>query len=130
LTPEVRKIVRKYVGPQTAMLGVKKRGTTVTGKLAKPVLPTRAKVPGKPKVSGQYRSTWKNVRMLPVHSSNVASIGYDPEQQELYVAFLNGSVYEFYNVPEDVFRQYRSAPSKGKFHWRAIRDAYPYARVA
>lgn len=65
----------------------------------------------------------------PVFSSNVASIGYDPASQTLEVEFNNGSVYQYYNVPEGIFDQFQAAPSKGQFLAYQIKDRFPYARV-
>lgn len=65
----------------------------------------------------------------PVLSSNVASIGYDPASKTLEVAFNNGSVYQYYNVPQGVFDQFKAAPSKKQFLAYHIKDSFPYARV-
>ena len=36
-----------------------------------------------------------------VASSNVAAVGYDPATETLEVEFLSGSIYQYYNVPEN-----------------------------
>ncbi len=40
-----------------------------------------------------------------VASSNIASIGYDEPSQTLEVEFLNGSIYQYYNVPMNIHDQ-------------------------
>lgn len=65
----------------------------------------------------------------PVDSSNVASIGYDAETQTLEVEFQNGSVYQYFDVPEHVFDGFMQAPSKGQYLHQNIRDVYRYARM-
>jgi hypothetical protein len=65
----------------------------------------------------------------PVASSNVASVGYDGPSQTLEVEFLNGMVYQYYNVGTALFEQFMHAPSKGQFLNTYIRNAYPYSRV-
>ncbi len=40
-----------------------------------------------------------------VSSSNVASVGYDPDSQILEVEFLGGKVYHYHNVPEFHFER-------------------------
>jgi hypothetical protein len=65
-----------------------------------------------------------------VASSNVKSIGYDEASQTLEIEFMNGSVYQYYNVVGELFEQLKSAPSKGQFLNTYIRNAYPYSRVA
>ena len=65
----------------------------------------------------------------PVASSNVAAIGYDSPTQTLEVEFVNGSVYQYYNVPEQMHERIMREPSKGRFLNAYIRDSYPHSRV-
>lgn len=65
----------------------------------------------------------------PVSSSNISSIGYDNNTQTLEVVFQNGSVYQYYNVPETIFEALKQAPSKGQFLNSQIKNAFPYSRV-
>lgn len=39
-----------------------------------------------------------------VSSSNLRSVGYDPETKTLEVEFQNGSVYQYFNVPPQVYK--------------------------
>ena len=39
-----------------------------------------------------------------VKSSNVDTLMYDKETKTLTVVFLSGGVYEYYNVPEEIFQ--------------------------
>lgn len=64
-----------------------------------------------------------------VASSNIASIGYDEASQTLEVEFLNGTVYQYYNVPPNMHEQIMHAGSKGRFLNTYIKNAYPYSRV-
>jgi len=66
----------------------------------------------------------------PVVSSNVAAIGYDPDEAILEVEFLNGSIYWYHDVPEEVYDDFMMASSKGKYLWDHIRDVYEYERTA
>jgi hypothetical protein len=65
----------------------------------------------------------------PVASSNVASVGYDETSETLEVEFLNGSVYQYFNVGNELYLQLLAAPSKGSFLNSYIRNSYPYSRV-
>lgn len=38
-----------------------------------------------------------------VESSNLASIGYDAENEILEVEFKHGGVYQYFDVPENVY---------------------------
>ncbi|MHC4797460.1 MAG: KTSC domain-containing protein [Planctomycetota bacterium] len=58
--------------------------------------------------------------LTPVTSSNIQAIGYEAEDEILQVVFLNGSTYEYYNVPEEVYQAFMTAPSKGKFLWESF----------
>ncbi len=64
-----------------------------------------------------------------VASSNVLSIGYDAAAQTLEVEFRNGSVYQYYNVPENIHEEFMRAPSKGQFINYQIKNAYPFSRI-
>lgn len=64
-----------------------------------------------------------------VASSNISSIGYDPGTETLEVEFLNNSIYQYYNVPQNMYDQLMMEPSKGRFLNTYIRNAYPYSRV-
>jgi len=62
----------------------------------------------------------------PVSSSNVKSIGY--ENGILEVIFHNGLAYR-YDVPESVYREFMSAPSKGRFVSSRLKGRYSERRV-
>lgn len=64
-----------------------------------------------------------------VASSNIASIGYDDLNETLEVEFLNGSVYQYYNVVKNMHDQLMQTGSKGRFLNTYIKNAYPYSRV-
>lgn len=50
-----------------------------------------------------------------VVSSNIVSIGYDPDYMVLEIEFLSGSVYQFYDVPQSIYDGLMAADSHGKF---------------
>lgn len=53
------------------------------------------------------------MKLIPVVSSNVASIGYDDGIIEVH--FRNGYAYRYSNCTEGLFNEFLLAPSKGKF---------------
>ncbi len=65
----------------------------------------------------------------PVSSSNLKSVGYDGLSQTLDIQFRSGHVYQYSNVPYSVYASLLSAPSHGKYFWRAIRGRFRYRRV-
>lgn len=50
-----------------------------------------------------------------VSSSNIASIGFDPASQVLEVEFLNGSIYQYSDVPPSVHKGLMAAASHGSY---------------
>lgn len=69
------------------------------------------------------------MRRSTVAPSKLASVGYDCETETLEVEFLNGSIYQYYNFPEQMYARLMQEGSKGKFLYSYIRNAYPYSRV-
>lgn len=67
--------------------------------------------------------------MLPVSSSNIDSIGYNEESQEVYVRFLNNTLYVYKGIPVHVFEDFRDAPSQGVYLNANIKNVYPYDRI-
>ena len=52
---------------------------------------------------------------ITVESSVVESVWYKPSVPTFVVDYVNGSSYEYLDVPYFVFEGFRSAESKGKF---------------
>lgn len=65
----------------------------------------------------------------PFASSNVESVRYDDEQNVLEVTFLNGGVYQYFDVPPQVADAFERADSKGSFLASDIKGNYRYSRV-
>lgn len=65
----------------------------------------------------------------PVSSSNIASVGYDAASETLEIEFMNGSVYQYYNVSQSIYDAFVAASSAGQFFAYQIKNAFPYSRV-
>jgi hypothetical protein len=65
----------------------------------------------------------------PVTSSSVASVGYDPNTMALEVEFRNGSVYQYFDVPETTYQDLMSASSVGTYLNQTIRASYRCAQI-
>jgi KTSC domain len=61
-------------------------------------------------------------------SSAISSVGYDERSAVLEVEFSSGTVYDYFKVPEKVYRDLLKAPSKGSFVSRRVRDRYSFVR--
>jgi len=64
-----------------------------------------------------------------VSSSNIAAIGYEAGTETLEVEFTNGSIYQYYNVPQVTYEQFMASGSKGQFFHASIRNVFGYSRV-
>jgi len=61
-----------------------------------------------------------------VRSSNIHSIGYDRARRILYIKFLGGRLYRYFEVPEALFREFLAADSKGRFANRFVYSRFRY----
>lgn len=74
--------------------------------------------------------------MKAVSSSNVASVGWEPEEDNthvgiMYILFTNNWYYAYHNAPLWLYQGIMSAGSKGRYVWQYIRrglfpDGVPY----
>lgn len=64
-----------------------------------------------------------------VISTNLASVGYDNSTQTLEVEFLNGGIYQYFDVPSSVFEDLMAAESVGSYHAANVKNSYRYARL-
>lgn len=68
------------------------------------------------------------MQMIPVSSSNLASVGY--ENGNLLVRFRSGWTYAYSNVPASVYQGLMAAPSKGKYFNANIGRRYGEHRIS
>lgn len=66
---------------------------------------------------------------IRVKSTNIFAVGYDRANKVLKVEFRNGNVYEYYEVPHDIYIAFMNAESKGKFGKNYIFYKYKYKQV-
>lgn len=62
-------------------------------------------------------------------SSNLSSIGYDLSSSILEVEFKNGSIYQYFDVPESVYKKLMSAPSIGSYLNKHVKNGYRFKQV-
>jgi hypothetical protein len=79
------------------------------------------------------RSSSADGRSLPdrvaVQSRLLASIAYDPDQFVLQLEFLGGTIYQYFHVPRQAYRELLRADSKGAYFNRHVRSVFRYARL-
>lgn len=72
------------------------------------------------------------MNLVPVESSNILAIGYNPATQELQVKFKAGTTYSYAGVEPAVHEQIMNAESVGSTFSKLIKGnpgKYPYTRV-
>jgi len=65
---------------------------------------------------------------VPVKSSVLDSVRYDADSHSLVILFDNGDIYEYRDVPPEVYRGLLKAESKGRYFHEKIRDQYEYKK--
>jgi rRNA-processing protein FCF1 len=69
-------------------------------------------------------------RAQNVNSSNLKAIGYDLATNTLEIEFLNGSLYQYSNVPEIVYQELMAASSHGQYFDTHIKKGgYSYRKL-
>jgi len=77
------------------------------------------------------------MKMISVKSSNIQQIGWEERRVSLNqkpkailrIAFNTGMVYDYHDVPKEVYESFLKAESIGKYFWANIKDKYNYERV-
>jgi hypothetical protein len=59
-----------------------------------------------------------------VKSSNIKSIGYDVNLKILEVEFYQSGIYQYLDVPENLYKELMSALSKGSFFYSRIKNYF------
>lgn len=62
-------------------------------------------------------------------SSNIKSVRYDSDTEILQITFHGSSTYQYYDVPERVYKDFLNASSKGRYCYYNIAYEYDYDRI-
>lgn len=65
-----------------------------------------------------------------IESSNINSIGYDKERSTLEIEFASGSLFQYYDVPESIYREISNSPSTGLYFHKNIKNKYKYSHLS
>lgn len=65
--------------------------------------------------------------MTSVSSSNIAAVGY--VEDTMQVEFHNGTVYQYFDVPEHVFEELRDAGSVGQYFNMNVKGVFRFSKV-
>ncbi|MCC7553993.1 MAG: KTSC domain-containing protein [Methanobacteriaceae archaeon] len=69
------------------------------------------------------------MKMKPVSSSNLNSVGYESSSKKLRIEFHSGGLYEYSGVPSSTYDSLMSASSKGSYFHNNIKDRYPTSKL-
>lgn len=69
------------------------------------------------------------MEMIPVNSSNILAIGYNPDSATLTIEFKGNSEYEYYDVPQHEFDNFLAANSKGGYGNQNIYKKYSQQKI-
>ena len=64
-----------------------------------------------------------------IQSSNLKKTTYDTETKLLTCEFNNGFVYEYEDVPHNIYTRFRMAESQGKYFTAEIAKKYKYKKL-
>lgn len=72
------------------------------------------------------------MQLIPVISSNLAQIGYDPETMTMQIMFKNGSLYAYQNIEPETYSNMMASGDVGRYFAEIIkpqRNRYIFTRV-
>ena len=62
-------------------------------------------------------------------STAIRQISHDRQTNTLFVTFVDGDLYAYFNVPRVLFDAFGRALSKGRFFAAEVRDRFRYRRL-
>lgn len=71
-----------------------------------------------------------STHMIPVSSSKLKAVSYEESPMILHIEFYKDGTFEYYGVPETVYRGLLEADSLGIYFKRYIKDRYRYVKIA
>ena len=66
----------------------------------------------------------------PFESKLLTSSAYDDGKHILYLRFRSGGVYRYFGFPEEQYREFLDAESRGRYFLSNIRNRFRYERMA
>ena len=79
------------------------------------------------KQAGAFPDGPLNMRMEAIDSSAISAVGY--EEQILRLAYRNGRVYDYLDVPQEEFRRFMESESRGEYVNKVIKPNYRFREV-
>ena len=70
-----------------------------------------------------------SLKHKPVQSSNIDSVGYDPEKKILELRFKGGGLYAYKGVPQTEHDGLMTSDSIGSYFHANIKNAYKFEKL-
>jgi hypothetical protein len=67
--------------------------------------------------------------MITVKSSTISEIGYNAQQSIMTVKFKTGSIYEYLEVPQEIYDFVMNSDSVGKALNAEVKGVYEYRQI-
>jgi lysyl-tRNA synthetase, class II len=64
--------------------------------------------------------------LLKSHSVAINEFDYDEEKKILKIVFENGGIYQYHDIPNNIYKGLKEAPSKGQYFNQQIRDKFGF----
>jgi hypothetical protein len=61
-------------------------------------------------------------------STVIAAIDYDPEKKLLQITFVSGMIYEYKNVPAEVYQELKTSGAKGVYLNRNVKGKFEFEK--
>ena len=70
------------------------------------------------------------IPMHPVKSSIISYIGFDDEENKLYVTFVKtNKTFEYKDVPYIIWKDFKNSESVGSYFTKNIKNKYKYTEI-
>lgn len=70
-----------------------------------------------------------SMERIPIESTNIRAIGFDPATCTLEIEFTTGAVYQYQGVSQDDFDALMQASSKGRHFHAHIKNKFPFTKA-
>ena len=75
------------------------------------------------------KNEFSRIKRTPVSSSSIAFVGYDAQKQILEIEFHHGAVYQYFDVPKEMYEGLLNATSHESYFFNEIREKYKDQKV-
>lgn len=76
-----------------------------------------------------WGKSMEEIKKIPVVSSNLVSVKYDPKHETLEIEFKRGAVWAYFGVSQETYTALTMTLSKGAFFHKHIKSKYACKKV-